>query len=125
VAFAGTGPYYLQMPNDTYNSDATYDNPSNPNADTATPPGGRGTVFSVGSYADTNATYGYISDYFGNQGRTYGIGVDVAINEVIYDGLQNASLGNATLSVQSNQLIVGNLGTNGQDGGKQFHRAVL
>jgi hypothetical protein len=35
---------------------------------------------------------------------------------VVYQGLTNYSLGNATLAVSSNQLTVGNLGTNGQDG---------
>ena len=35
---------------------------------------------------------------------------------LVYQGLTNTSLGNATLSVSSNQLTVGNLGSNGQDG---------
>ena len=35
---------------------------------------------------------------------------------LIYQGLTNTSLGSATLIVVSNQLTVGNLGTNGQDG---------
>jgi hypothetical protein len=35
---------------------------------------------------------------------------------LVYQGLTNTSLGSATLSVVSNQLTVGNLGTNGQDG---------
>jgi hypothetical protein len=79
LAFAGQGPYYPQNPNDAVNSDATYENSSNPNSGTATPPGGPGTVFSLGIYSDTNANYGYISDVFGNQGRTYGFGVDVLL----------------------------------------------
>jgi len=78
LAFAGTGPYYPQNPNDATNSDATYEDSSNPNSSTATPPGGPGTVFTVGRYTDPSATYEYISDYFGNQGRTYGIGVNVS-----------------------------------------------
>ena len=79
LAFAGTGPYYPQNPNDATNSDATYEDSSNPNSSTATPPGGPGTVFNTGVYSDTNAVYGYISDVFGNQGRTYGFGVDVSV----------------------------------------------
>jgi len=78
LAFAGKGPYYPQNANDATNSDATYQNPSNPTSGTATPPGGPGTVFTVGIYSDTNATNGYISDTFMNQGRTYAIGVDVS-----------------------------------------------
>jgi hypothetical protein len=77
LAFAGQGPFYPQTSDDSTNSDATYQNPLNPNSSTATPPGGPGFVFSVGTYSDTNATYGYITDFFGNQGRRYGIGVDV------------------------------------------------
>ncbi len=79
LAFAGTGPYYPQNPNDATNSDATYEDSSNPGSSTATPPGGPGTVFTVGLYTDPSATYEYISDVFGNQGRTYGIGVDVSV----------------------------------------------
>src|ERR1035438_7121671 len=77
LAFAGNGPYYPQNTNDATHIDAAYQNPSNPSSGTATPPGGPGTVFTVGTYPDTNSTYGYISDVFGNQGRTYGIGVDI------------------------------------------------
>jgi hypothetical protein len=78
LAFAGQGPYYPQTSNDATNSDATYEDSTNPGSNIATPPGGVGTVFSVAPYADTNGTYGYISDVHGNQGRTYGIGVDVS-----------------------------------------------
>jgi hypothetical protein len=34
----------------------------------------------------------------------------------LYQGLANTSLGNATLNVVSNQLVVGNIGSSGQDG---------
>jgi hypothetical protein len=77
LGFAGVGPYYPQDPNDAVNSDATYENSFDPGSFTATPPGGTGTKFVVGLYPDSNATYEYISDEFGNQGRTYAIGVDV------------------------------------------------
>lgn len=80
LAFAGTGPYY---PNgnseDGTNTDATYEDVSNPGSFTATPPGGPGTQFVVGLNGDTNATYEYVPDFFQNQGRTYGIGVDVQL----------------------------------------------
>lgn len=79
LAFAGTGPYYPQTTNDAYNSDATYEDSSNPGSFTATPPGGPGTEFIVGLNSDTNATYGCIPDVFMNQGRTYAIGVDVSV----------------------------------------------
>jgi hypothetical protein len=77
LAFAGIGPYYPQDPNDAPNSDATYEDSSNPNSFIATPPGGAGTLFTVGINPDPDATYEYISDGFTNQGRTYGLGVDV------------------------------------------------
>lgn len=77
LAFAGIGPYYPQSPNDALNSDATYEDSTNPDSFIATPPVGVGTTFSVGQNPDPNATYEYISDYFGNQGRTYAIGVDI------------------------------------------------
>ena len=35
---------------------------------------------------------------------------------IAFDGLQHCALGNATLNVTSNKLIVGNLGSSGQDG---------
>jgi hypothetical protein len=79
LAFAGIGPYYPQNPNDGLHSDATYENASQAvgyDNDTATPPGGPGSEFIVGLNRDTNATYGYIADNFGNQGRTYAIGVE-------------------------------------------------
>jgi hypothetical protein len=81
LAFAGIGPWYPQNPNDTPPSDATYEDAAYAFSGTpfiATPPGGAGTVFSVGIDPDPSATYDYIADYYGNQGRTYGIGVDVA-----------------------------------------------
>jgi hypothetical protein len=77
LAFCGQGPYYPQTVNDAYNSDATYQNPSNPNLSIATPPGSPGTIFSVGINSDTSTTYRYITNSTGNQGRAYGIGVDV------------------------------------------------
>ena len=80
LAFAGIGPYYPQQPNDALNTDATYEDATQPvgyDNDTATPPGGPGTVFTVGINRDPNATYGYIADNFGNQGRIYAIGVEV------------------------------------------------
>jgi hypothetical protein len=73
LAFAGTGPYYPQTTNDAINSDATYYNVSG-----YLPPGGAGSVFTVGTNDDSNASYQYIGDNFGNQGRTYAIGVDVS-----------------------------------------------
>lgn len=78
LAFAGTGPFYSENPNDALNSDATYENSSNPGSFTATPPAGSGTIFTVGLYTDPSANYEYIPDSFGNQGRDYGIGVDVS-----------------------------------------------
>ncbi|MGB7770094.1 MAG: hypothetical protein WBN22_14760 [Verrucomicrobiia bacterium] len=50
---------------------------TSPGSGVATPPGSPGTQFTVGLYGDTNAVYEYISDGNGNQGRTYGIGVDI------------------------------------------------
>ena len=79
LAFAGQGPYYPQNPNDAPNSDATYEDSSNPGSSVATPPGGPGSQFTVGVNPDPSANYEYISDSFGNQGRTYGIGVDVTV----------------------------------------------
>jgi sugar lactone lactonase YvrE len=77
LAFAGIGPYYATNGNDTLNSDATYEDSAYPGYLTATPPRGPGSQFSVGLHGDTNANYEYIPDSFGNQGRTYAIGVDV------------------------------------------------
>jgi formylglycine-generating enzyme required for sulfatase activity len=69
LAFSGGGPFYPAVPNDAVHSDATYNGIT---------PGGAGTVFSVGTYTDTNADFQYINDApFGNQGRTYAIGVDI------------------------------------------------
>ncbi|HEY3862777.1 MAG TPA: hypothetical protein VGO59_12905 [Verrucomicrobiae bacterium] len=77
LAFAGTGPYYPQNANDAANSDATYaDSPAAAFA-SATPPGGAGAAFSAGLNGDSTATFDYVGDDFGNQGRTYGIGVVV------------------------------------------------
>jgi hypothetical protein len=73
LAFAGTGPYYPQNANDATNSDATYYDVSG-----YMPPGGPGSQFTVGTNGDSSATYEYISNASMNQGRTYGIGVDVA-----------------------------------------------
>jgi hypothetical protein len=72
LAFAGIGPFYPQAPNDAVGSDATYETLSTPN--TATPPTA-GQTFTVGVHGDASATYDYISDVHGNQGRSYGIGV--------------------------------------------------
>jgi IPT/TIG domain len=80
LAFSGFGPFYPQNPNDALNSDATYEDSSAPGSFAASPPGGPGTEFTVGLNPDPGANYEYISDYFGNQGRTYGIGVDVCIS---------------------------------------------
>jgi hypothetical protein len=78
LAFAGIGPYYTSStPPDATNSDATYEDSSNPGFFIATPPAGQGTIFTVGLQPDPAATYEYIPDVFQNQGRIYGIGVDV------------------------------------------------
>ena len=80
LAFAGIGPFYPQQPNDALNTGATYEDSAQPvtyDNDTATPPGGPGAEFTVGINRDSDATYGYIADNFGNQGRTYAIGVEV------------------------------------------------
>ena len=80
LAFAGLGPFYAQSPNDALNSDATYEDSSNPNSFVATPPNGVvGSRLTVGINPDPSANYEYIPDVFGNQGRTYGIGVDVQV----------------------------------------------
>jgi hypothetical protein len=75
LAFAGIGPYYPQQPNDNPNSDATYASP--PSINIAVAPGGAGTTFTVGARPSA-ADYEYILDGTGNQGRTYGFGVDFA-----------------------------------------------
>jgi hypothetical protein len=79
LGFAGVGPFYPQTANDALNSDATYG--SGGSSFTATPPGASST-FSVGLFGDTSANYTYINDFFGNQGRTYSIGVDVSTSVV-------------------------------------------
>jgi hypothetical protein len=84
LAFAGIGPWYPQSPNDAPNSDATYEDANNSGSFIATRPllGQEITmgINGVSPFPPVNATYGYIVDVFGNQGRTYAIGVDVAIN---------------------------------------------
>ncbi|MGO9246284.1 MAG: hypothetical protein ACLPT4_02155 [Verrucomicrobiia bacterium] len=80
LAFYGYGPYYPESSNDAVNSDATYEDSSDPGSFTASlPPVGPGTEFIVGVYPDTNANYEYIPNSFSNQGRTYAIGVDVSL----------------------------------------------
>jgi hypothetical protein len=83
LAFSGIGPWYPQQPNDALNTDATYEDAIQPDPvndnDTATPPV-PDEVFTVGVNRDAAATYGYIADNFGNQGRIYAIGVDVKKN---------------------------------------------
>jgi hypothetical protein len=80
LAFSGIGPWYPQQLDDALNTDATYEDAVQPDPyndnDTATPPV-LGEFFSVGPNRDSDATYGYIADNFGNQGRIYAIGVDV------------------------------------------------
>src|SRR5262249_3033954 len=39
-----------------------------------------------------------------------------AVQAIIYQGLENSPLGGSSLAVQGNQLILGNLGSSGQDG---------
>jgi|GEM_PF-2555312 len=85
LAFSGSGPFYPQNPNDALNSDATYENSSAPGSFAATRPGGPGSEFTVGLHPDASANYEYIGDYFGNQGRTYGIGVDVSLGCITID----------------------------------------
>ncbi len=83
LAFAGTGPFYPQQPNDAANTDATYENSSQPvgyDNDTAAPPL-LDERFTVGINRDSRATYGYLADNFGNQGRIYALGVDVLIDK--------------------------------------------
>jgi hypothetical protein len=79
LGFAGLGPYYPQSGNDALNSDATF--ASGASSFVATPPAASST-FSVGLNSDASSDYHYISDVFGNQGRTYSIGVDVALPKV-------------------------------------------
>jgi photosystem II stability/assembly factor-like uncharacterized protein len=81
LAFAGWGPYYPQTSNDAYYSDATYESSTDAGSYIATAPSGPPTQFSVGIYKDPLATYEYINDAAHmNQGRTYAIGVDVAVD---------------------------------------------
>ena len=84
LAFSGRGPFYPQNPNDALNSDATYEDSSAAGSFAATPPGVVvGTTFTVGVHGDSSTTYDYISNSYGNQGRTYGIGVDVSLGSII------------------------------------------
>ncbi len=84
LAFAGVGPFCPEVPNDAVHSDATYENSGSPGSYFATGPGGAGTVFTVGLYTDPLANYEYIDDAeFGNQGRTYAIGVDILPNSCL------------------------------------------
>lgn len=77
LAFAGIGPWYPQyVTDDELNSDATYENSSKPGSYVATAPGGPGATFTVGIHDDAKAKYDYISNYYGNQGRDYAIGVE-------------------------------------------------
>jgi hypothetical protein len=75
LAFAGIGPYYTQNPNDALHSDATYQDRGR-NDFIATPPSGP-LPFTVGANGDPTANYNYVPNAFGNQGRNYGIGVDL------------------------------------------------
>jgi hypothetical protein len=74
LCFAGIGPFYPHTPNDAVGSDATYESSSEPGSFTAIPPTA-GQTFTVGVNSDADATYGYVPDIHGNQGRSYGIGV--------------------------------------------------
>ena len=75
LAFAGIGPTYVSASNAT-GSDATYADAAASPGFIATPPSTTaGSVFTVES-SGTAATYDYINNYFGNQGRTYAFGVD-------------------------------------------------
>ena len=112
LAFAGVGPYYPQQPNDAPNSDATYYNPAG-----YSPPGGLGAEFTVGVNGDTNAAYQYIGDDFGNQGRSYAIGVDVAETNLflpVYHISQNGATADQAryladaLSIPPNLLVQSN-----------------
>jgi sugar lactone lactonase YvrE len=113
LAFAGIGPYYSQATNDAVNSDATYEDAAYPGFLTATPPGDPGSEFTVGLNPDPNANYQYISDSFGNQGRTYALGVDVVSAALTIPPLAG---GAASVSVQGpvgqSYLIEANAGLN-------------
>ena len=93
LAFAGTGPYYSQNSDDALNSDATYEDSASPGSFVATPPGGPGTQFIVGANPDASANYEYVPDVFGNQGRNYGIGVDVSFNATTIDAVNRYAYG--------------------------------
>jgi hypothetical protein len=81
LAFAGTGPTYVSASNAT-GSDATYADAAASPGFIATPPSPVvGALFTVAS-AGTVANYDYINDFFGNQGRTYAIGVDYTTTAV-------------------------------------------
>ena len=78
LAFAGTGPWYPQAPNNAVGSDATYESSSErqtyPTSFTAIAPNA-GQTFTVGAHGDSNATYQIVPNPFQNQGRSYAIGV--------------------------------------------------
>jgi streptogramin lyase len=106
LAFGGIGPWYPQNPDDAINSDATYEDASVPASFIATPPAGLGTVFTAGVNPDPNATYEYIPDYFGNQGRAYGIGVDVATNATCANCINIDCPANVVAATSSNSLPI-------------------
>ena len=98
LAFAGIGPFYPQGPNDAFGSDAAYESSTEPNSFAAVAPTA-GQTFTVGVNGNASATYDYISDVHGNQGRSYGIGVNytpVVVPPAYY--LNKNSLGQANLS---------------------------
>jgi sugar lactone lactonase YvrE len=106
LAFSGAGPYYPQNPNDALNSDATYEDSANPGSLIAAPPAGPGTEFIVGLNPDPSANYEYIPDEFGNQGRTYALGVDVATNSKCENCITIGCPANITQTTSSNSLPV-------------------
>jgi DNA-binding beta-propeller fold protein YncE len=106
LAFTGTGPYYPQNANDAFNSDATYEDSANPDSFVATPPVGSGTEFIVGLNPDPAASYEYISDCFGNQGRTYALGVDVSTNSKCDNCITIGCPANIVETTSSNSLPV-------------------
>jgi hypothetical protein len=107
LAFAGIGPYYPQIQNDAAGSDAAYANSVNPpDPFTATPPPAVvGTVFSVSAVSgvgNTGTTYDYISNYFGNQGRIYAIGVNYTPAAYTIGGTLAGLTGSGPLVLQDN-----------------------
>lgn len=107
LAFAGIGPFYPQVANDAAGSDAAYANSVNPpNPFTATPPPAvGGTVFSasaVSGVGNGGTTYDYVSDYFGNQGRTYAIGVNYTPAAYTVGGTLAGLTGSGPVVLQDN-----------------------